>query len=131
MSKRDYYDVLGVARGASEAEIKKAYRKLALELHPDRNPGDTQAEERFKEASEAFGVLSDAQKKAAYDQFGHAGVSGQGGFSDVQDIFSQFGDIFSDFFGGGFGRRAGGRRGAQRGADHLGDKRGSIKNEAQ
>src|SRR5207245_382025 len=116
MAKRDYYAVLGVDRSAQEQDIKRAYRKLALELHPDRNPGDAQAEERFKEASEAYAVLSDADKRASYDRFGHAGVSSAGqGFGNVQDIFSQFSDIFSDFFGGGFG--GGGRRGgAQRGA---------------
>lgn len=117
MSKRDYYEVLGLERSVSVADIKKAYRKLALELHPDRNPGDPAAEDKFKEASEAYGVLSDPQKRSLYDQFGHRGLSGQGqGFSDVQDIFSQFSDIFSDFFGGGspFGRR---QRGAERGAD--------------
>ena len=113
MSKRDYYEVLGVARGASESELKKAYRKLALELHPDRNPDDPHAEEKFKEASEAFAVLGDKEKRAAYDQFGHAGLGGAAGgagFTDVQDIFSQFGDIFGDFFGGR--RRAGPQRGA-------------------
>jgi molecular chaperone DnaJ len=117
MSKRDYYEVLGVDRSASEQDIKRAYRKLALELHPDRNPGDAQAEERFKEASEAYQILSDAEQRLTYDRFGHAGVSGSAhGFTDIQDIFSQFGDIFSDFFGGGPFR--GGRRGgAQRGAD--------------
>jgi molecular chaperone DnaJ len=119
MAKRDYYEVLGLERAASEQDIKRAYRKLALELHPDRNPGDAQAEEKFKEASEAFQVLSDAEKRAAYDRFGHAGVSGQAqGFQDVSDIFSQFSDIFSDFFGGSPFRGAGGRRsGPQRGAD--------------
>ncbi|HEX7477696.1 MAG TPA: molecular chaperone DnaJ [Polyangiales bacterium] len=120
MAKRDYYEVLGVERSASPADIKKSYRKLALELHPDRNPGDPSAEEKFKEASEAYGVLSDQQKRSMYDQFGHGGLSGQGqGFTDVQDIFSQFGDIFADFFGGGgspFGRRAR-RGGPERGAD--------------
>jgi molecular chaperone DnaJ len=117
MPKRDYYAVLGVDRAAQEQDIKRAYRKLALELHPDRNPGDAEAEERFKEASEAYAVLSDADKRAAYDRFGHAGLSSAGqGFGNVQDIFTQFSDIFSDFFGGGFG--GGGRRGgAQRGAD--------------
>jgi len=121
MSKRDYYEVLGLDRSASLSDIKKSYRKLALELHPDRNPGDTHAEEKFKEASEAYGVLSDQQKKALYDQYGHRGLQSQGqGFSDVQDIFSQFSDIFSDFFGAGgspFGRRARGPGGAERGAD--------------
>jgi len=118
MAKRDYYEILGLERTVTVAEIKKSYRKLALELHPDRNPGDPAAEEKFKEASEAYGVLSDPQKRSLYDQFGHRGLSGQGqGFSDVQDIFSQFSDIFSDFFGGGspFGRRS--RGGAERGAD--------------
>src|SRR5437667_12774163 len=102
MAKRDYYEVLGVDRAAAEQEIKRAYRKLALELHPDRNPGNAQAEEQFKEASEAYAVLSDPEKRATYDRFGHAGLSGAGqGFGDIHDIFSQFSDIFSDFFGGG------------------------------
>lgn len=121
MSKRDYYEVLGLDRSASPSDIKKSYRKLALELHPDRNPGDPHAEEKFKEASEAYGVLSDQQKKALYDQYGHRGLQSQGaGFNDVQDIFSQFSDIFSDFFGGGgspFGRRGRASGGAERGAD--------------
>ncbi len=117
MAKRDYYEVLGVTRQVSEQDLKRAYRKLALELHPDRNPGNAEAEEKFKEASEAFQVLSDPDKRAAYDRFGHAGVSGSGqGFNDIQDIFSQFSDIFSDFFGGGaFGGRS--RGGPQRGSD--------------
>jgi molecular chaperone DnaJ len=118
MAKRDYYEVLGLERSATLVDVKKAYRKLALELHPDRNPGDAHAEEQFKEASEAYGVLCDPQKRGLYDQFGHRGLQGQGqGFSDVQDIFSQFSDIFSDFFGGGspFGRRT--RNAAERGAD--------------
>jgi molecular chaperone DnaJ len=120
MAKRDYYEVLGVDRSAQEQDIKRAYRKLALELHPDRNPGNAEAEEKFKEASEAFAVLCDAEKRAAYDRFGHAGVAGAGqGFNDISDIFSQFGDIFSDFFGGGGGGgfRSGRRGGPQRGAD--------------
>ncbi len=133
MAKRDYYEILGVERSAAVADIKKAYRKLALELHPDRNPGDATAEDKFKEASEAYGVLSDQQKRAMYDQFGHAGMSGQGqGFNDVQDIFSQFGDIFSDFFGGGgspFGRRAR-RGGPERGADLRTGVRLSLKDAA-
>src|ERR1700754_3092214 len=117
MSKRDYYEILGVAKGASTDEIKKAYRKVAMQHHPDRNPGDKAAEEKFKEAAEAYEVLSDADKKAQYDRYGHAGVSGngRGGFGggmNMEDIFSQFGDIFGDdlfgsFFGGG-GRRGGG-----------------------
>ncbi len=118
MAKRDYYEVLSVTRTAAVAEIKKSYKKLALELHPDRNPGDTTAEERFKEASEAYQVLSDEKKRAIYDQYGHEGLRGagqSGGFHDVQDIFSQFQDIFSDFFGGGFNRAR--RDGPQRGAD--------------
>ena len=109
MAKRDYYEVLGVSRTASEADIKKAFRRLAMKLHPDRNPGDAVAEERFKEAKEAYDILGDAQKRAAYDQFGHAGVDpsfggghgpGPGGasFSDI------FGDVFGDIFGGGRGR---------------------------
>lgn len=100
MSKRDYYEVLGVARDVSEQELKKAYRRVAMKHHPDRNPGDQEAEEKFKEASEAYEVLSDAQKRAAYDQFGHAGVNhqagGGGGFGNFSDIF---GDVFGDIFG--------------------------------
>ncbi len=114
MAKRDYYEVLVVERTATEQDIKRAYRKLALELHPDRNPGDASAEERFKEASEAYQVLSDAQKRATYDRYGHQGLSGQGGagFNDMQDIFSQFGDIFGDLFGGRRQRRDGPQGGA-------------------
>lgn len=119
MSTRDYYDVLSVARDAGEADIKSAYRKLALKYHPDRNPGDKQAEERFKEAAEAYSVLGDPEKRARYDRFGHAGVqgAGQGGPTINPDIFSDFSDILGDFFGfgGGFGggaRRAGPSRGS-------------------
>lgn len=107
MSKRDYYEVLGVERTATEAEIKKAYRKKALQYHPDKNPGDSAAEEKFKEAAEAYEVLSDSNKRERYDRFGHAGVDGSaGGFGgqgmSMDDIFSQFGDIFGSFgFGGG------------------------------
>jgi molecular chaperone DnaJ len=115
MSKRDYYEILGVSKSASADEIKKAYRKVAMQFHPDRNPGDKAAEEKFKEAAEAYEVLSDGDKKSQYDRYGHAGVNnGRGGFSgsgNMDDIFSQFGDIFGDdvfgsFFGGG--RRSGG-----------------------
>lgn len=119
MSKRDYYEVLGVERGSSDADLKKAYRRLAMKHHPDRNPGDKASEDMFKEANEAYEVLSDSSKRAAYDQYGHAGVdpsmggggAGFGGanFSDI------FGDVFSDFFGGG--GRGGSRGGAQRGSD--------------
>jgi molecular chaperone DnaJ len=112
MSKRDYYEVLGVSRNASADEIKKAYRKLAIKYHPDKNPGDKVAEEKFKEAAEAYEVLSNPEKRQRYDQFGHAGVSGAGGsaggFSNIEDIFSQFGDIFGDAFGGPFGSAFGG-----------------------
>ncbi|MFA9220439.1 MAG: DnaJ domain-containing protein, partial [Sediminibacterium sp.] len=106
MAKRDYYDVLGVARSASEADIKKAYRKLAIQFHPDKNPDDSSAEEKFKEAAEAYEILSDNQKRQRYDQFGHAGMGGGGGQSygggmNMDDIFSQFGDIFGGFGGGG------------------------------
>ena len=113
--KRDYYEVLGVAKNATKDEIKKAYRKLAIKYHPDKNPGDKEAEEKFKEAAEAYDVLSDDTKRQRYDQFGHAGVGGAagGGFSDVNDIFTHFGDIFGDLFGGGasFGGFGGGSRG--------------------
>ncbi|MCD6366720.1 MAG: molecular chaperone DnaJ, partial [Bacteroidales bacterium] len=117
MSKRDYYEVLGVDKNASAEEIKKAYRKKAIQYHPDRNPDNKEAEENFKEAAEAYGILSDTEKKNRYDQFGHAGMSGgAGGFSgggmNMEDIFSNFGDVFGDFFGGGFGgsSRSRGRR---------------------
>ncbi len=117
--KRDYYEVLGIDRNATAEEIKKAYRKKAIEYHPDKNPGDKEAEEKFKEAAEAYDVLSDPQKKARYDQFGHAGMSGQGGFSSggfsMEDIFSQFGDIFGGAFGGAFGSGFGGFGGSSRG----------------
>lgn len=106
MAKRDYYEVLGVAKTANAAEIKKAYRQVALKYHPDRNPDDKSAEDKFKEAAEAYEVLSDENKRARYDQFGHAGVGGAGGFGggmNMEDIFSQFGDIFGGAFGGGFG----------------------------
>lgn len=112
--KRDYYEVLGVGKNATKDELKKAYRKLAIKYHPDKNPGDKEAEEKFKEAAEAYDVLSDDDKRRRYDQYGHAGVGGAagGGFSDVNDIFSHFGDIFGDFFGGGasFGGFSGGGR---------------------
>ncbi|CAI2718649.1 molecular chaperone DnaJ [Nitrospina watsonii] len=106
MVKRDYYEVLNVARNASEGELKKAYRQMALKYHPDKNPGDKEAEDKFKEASEAYEVLRDAEKRQVYDQFGHEGLKGQGaGFSGFDDIFSNFGDIFGEFFGGGGGRQ--------------------------
>lgn len=104
MAKRDYYEVLGVARNADADTIKKAYRKLALQYHPDKNPGNKEAEEKFKEAAEAYDVLSNEEKRRKYDQFGHAGLGNGGGFSggmSMEDIFSQFGDIFGSF--GGFG----------------------------
>ena len=115
MEKRDYYEVLGVSKSADATEIKKAYRKLALKYHPDKNPGDKEAEEKFKEAAEAYDVLSNEEKKRRYDQLGHAGVggAGQGGFGggmSMDDIFSQFGDIFGSFGGfSGFGGFGGGR----------------------
>lgn len=121
MSKRDYYEVLGVAKGAGEGDIKKAYRQMALKYHPDKNPGDKEAEEKFKEAAEAYEVLSNPEKRQRYDQFGHRGMNGAGGGGmNMEDIFSHFGDIFGEgspfesFFGGGGGR--GGRR-VQRGTN--------------
>ena len=108
MAKRDYYEVLGISKNATEDEIKKAYRKKAIEFHPDKNPGNTEAEEKFKEAAEAYDVLSDPQKKQRYDQFGHAGMGGAassgagfGGGMSMDDIFSMFGDIFGGHGGGG------------------------------
>lgn len=121
VAQRDYYEVLGVARDASPEDLKKAYKKLAIKYHPDRNRDDEESVARFKEASEAFEVLSDPDKRARYDRFGHAGVKGNGGgsgFHDVNDIFSAFGDLFEGFgfnFNGGGGRRGGGRSGAVRG----------------
>ncbi len=119
MIKRDYYDILGVSRDASTKEIKQAYRRLAMELHPDRNPGDPSAEDRFKEAAEAYVVLSDPEKREIYNRFGHEGLQGQTGFTGVEDIFSSFGDIFSDFFGGDIfsGRRRSSPPRPIRGAD--------------
>jgi len=118
MSKRDYYEVLGISRSASGEEIKKAYRKLAFEHHPDRNPNDPEAEQKFKEAAEAYEVLSDPDKRSTYDHFGHEGLSGNGhgGFGSAHDIFDAFSDIFGDFFGFSSAR---GRRGPrpQAGAD--------------
>ncbi len=120
MAKRDFYEVLGVERGASEAELKKAYRRLAMKYHPDRNPDDKASEEKFMEANEAYEVLSDAAKRSAYDQYGHAGVDpqmggGGGGGPGGANFSDIFGDVFSDFFGGG--GRGGQRGGAQRGSD--------------
>ncbi len=127
MSKRDYYEVLGVGKSATADELKKAYRKLAMQYHPDKNPGDKEAEDKFKEAAEAYEVLSNDQKRAQYDRFGHAGMGGAGGFGggaggmNMEDIFSQFGDIFGQgspfegFFGGGGRRQERGR--GQRGSN--------------
>lgn len=105
-TKRDYYEILGLSKDATAGDLKKAYRKMALEYHPDKNPGDKEAEERFKEVAEAYDVLSDPDKRARYDQFGHAGFDGGGGYSghgmSMEDIFSRFGDIFGGHFSGGF-----------------------------
>ena len=122
MTKRDYYEILGVQKNATKDDLKKAYRKLAMQYHPDRNPGDKESEEKFKEAAEAYEILNNDDKRAKYDRFGHDGVRGSGygsqGFSDINDIFSHFSDIFGggggssifdDFFGGGQ------QRGRQRG----------------
>lgn len=120
MSKADYYQLLGVAKGTSASELKAAYRKMAMQYHPDRNPGNQEAEEMFKQVSEAYEVLSDDRKRQIYDQYGHAGLQnnggfGGGGFSSAEDIFSSFGDIFEDFFGSSSRRRSGNR--ARRGKD--------------
>ena len=132
MAKRDYYEVLGVSRDASADEIKKAYRKAAIKYHPDKNPGDKEAEEKFKEAAEAYDVLSNPDKKARYDQFGHEGMNGQAGFGGqggfggggftMEDIFGRFGDIFGGHFGGfggfeGFGEQGRGGQRVNRGSD--------------
>jgi molecular chaperone DnaJ len=119
---RDYYEVLGVERDADDKALKRAYRKLAMDFHPDRNPDDPHAEEKFKEISEAYEVLSNGEKRRIYDQFGHDGLRGRGfepNFTDMGDIYSHFSDIFSSLFGGGFGGFGGGgaRRGPRRGAD--------------
>ena len=115
MAKRDYYEVLGVSKSASAEEIKKAYRKMAIQYHPDKNPDNPEAEEKFKEAAEAYEVLSNPEKRQRYDQFGHQGLGGNGGFGgggmNMEDIFSQFGDIFG---GGGFDSFFGGGRGGRR-----------------
>ena len=123
--KRDYYEVLNLPRDCGDEEIKRAYRKMALKYHPDKNPGDKESEERFKEAAEAYEVLRDPEKRRIYDQFGHEGLQGTGfrGFSGFEDIFSSFGDIFEGFFG--FGNR-GGRTRARAGA-RWSDPRGSSR----
>jgi len=120
MAKRDFYEILGVNRDANDDEIKKAYRKLAMKFHPDRNPDNPKAEEQFKEAKEAYEILSDSQKRAAYDQYGHAGVdpqAGGGGGAGMGGFADAFSDIFGDIFGGGGGRSGGGRSNVYRGAD--------------
>ncbi len=126
MAKRDYYEVLGLQKGASKEDIKKAYRKLAVQYHPDKNPGNKEAEEKFKEATEAYEILYDDQKRSAYDQFGFAGVEGMGGnqgfsssaFHGFEDIFGDFSGIFDTFFGGGSARRSsGGTGGVRQGAN--------------
>jgi len=129
MTKKDYYEILGVGRTASDEELKKNYRKIAMQCHPDKNPGDKEAEERFKEAAEAYEVLSDKQKREIYNQYGHAGLSNTGfqGFSGFDDVFSNFGDIFEDVFGFGRGRGRGRTRHAARaGADLRYDLRISF-----
>ncbi len=135
MAKRDYYEVLGVSKTATDDEIKKAYRKKAIQFHPDKNPDDKEAEEKFKEAAEAYEVLSDGNKRSRYDQFGHQGMNGgsasgggYGGFGgggmSMEDIFSQFGDIFG---GGGFGGFGGGSRGGRRQVNRGSDLRVKVK----
>ncbi len=125
MAQKDYYEILGVSKDASDAEIKKAYRKLALKYHPDKNPDDKEAEHKFKEAADAYEVLGDPDKRKRYDQFGHAGVGGAqgggfggaGGGMSMDDIFDQFGDIFGGAFGGGFGQSRGGGRRRRKGSN--------------
>jgi molecular chaperone DnaJ len=138
--KRDYYEILGVQKGASADEIKKAYRKTAMQFHPDRNPGDKAAEDKFKEAAEAYEILNDSDKKAQYDRFGHnafAGGRSSGGFSgggmNMDDIFSQFGDIFgSGDDGGGFGSFFGGGRSRGGGGGSRGTRGSNLRvNETQ
>ena len=128
MSKRDYYEILGVQKSSTKDEIKKAYRKVAMKYHPDRNPDNPEAEAKFKEASEAAEILLDENKRSRYDQFGHAGVDGQaggfgaGGFGaggDFGDLGDIFGDLFGDMFGGGGGRRRGGGRSRARKGEDL------------
>jgi molecular chaperone DnaJ len=130
-TKRDYYEVLQVTKTASGDEIKKSYRKLAIQYHPDRNPNDKSAEDKFKEAAEAYEVLSDASKRQRYDQFGHAGLNGGGfgggGFGNVDDIFENFGSIFEDLFGMGGGRRRGGGSRPKKGSDLRYDLKISFK----
>ncbi|WP_186646220.1 molecular chaperone DnaJ [Fluviispira vulneris] len=132
-TKRDYYEILQVSKSASADEIKKSYRKLAVQYHPDRNPGDKAAEEKFKEAAEAYEVLSDPAKRQRYDQFGHAGLNAGGfgggaGFGNVDDVFEHFGSIFEDLFGmGGSSRRSGGGNRARKGGDLRYDLRISFK----
>ena len=118
MTKRDYYEVLGLEHNASDEEIKKSYRRLAMQYHPDRNPGDKEAEEKFKEAAEAYEVLSDEEKRDIYNRYGHEGLSSTGfrGFSGFEDIFSSFGSIFEDVFGFSNGRSRS-RTAARAGAD--------------
>ena len=120
MAKRDYYDVLGVKKSSTQDQIKSAYRKLAVKYHPDKNKGDKASDEKFKEASEAYHVLSNSERKQNYDNFGHAafqnGAGGRGGFADF-DFSSHFSDIFEDFFGEGFGGSRRGRRSSHRGSD--------------
>ena len=119
--KEDYYDILGVSKTASDSEIKKAYRKKAIQYHPDKNPGDSEAELNFKKAAEAYEVLGNPDKKARYDQYGHQAFEGSQGFGsggmNMEDIFSQFGDIFGSAFGGGFEGFGGGGRGVSKGAN--------------
>ena len=121
MSKKDYYETLNLSKSASESEIKKAYRKLAIKYHPDKNPGNKEAEQNFKDAAEAYEILSNPQKRQQYDQFGHAAFSGGQGFGgggmSMDDIFDHFGDIFGSSFGGGFGGRGGGGRRVRKGSN--------------